>query len=267
MKEYIQSNKKGLILVILGVIIITFAFIMTNKKVNNKEIITINYEPSNLESFNVITDEEKQDLYLNEYNEEIEFFARTFGIDKYILIEKLKTDNNFSILTEENFTKKLIEYLFYLEELDKTLFTNNLVSCSESKEYIIALINYFSNLYGNVDFSIAAGIAQVESSFTSQYMLNKNNVFGGMSGGRLIGYKNIEYGILKYIKLLSEGYFEKGLTTVESIGVIYNPTYNEAGVKIAKPTWVYNVNNAKENYNNYISITNITELNQIKEAQ
>ena len=37
-----------------------------------------------------------------------------------------------------------------------------------------------------------------------------------------------------HIKLLSEGYFGKGLTTVESIGRVYNPMYNENGVKIAK---------------------------------
>ena len=48
--------------------------------------------------------------------------------------------------------------------------------------------------------------------------------------------------------MLSEGYFGKGLITVEDIGRVYNPTYNEAGVKIAKPSWVANVTKAMNNY-------------------
>lgn len=79
-------------------------------------------------------------------------------------------------------------------------------------------------------------------------MLNKNNIFGGMYNGNLIGYKNIEYGTLKFIKLLSEGYFGKGLVTVEDIGRVYNPMINESGVKTAKPAWVYNVTLAMEDF-------------------
>ena len=79
-------------------------------------------------------------------------------------------------------------------------------------------------------------------------MLNNNNIFGGMANGRLISYKSIEYGTLMYIKLLSEGYFGKGLNTVELIGIIYNPMFNENGVKVAKPTWVNNVKRAMEKY-------------------
>ena len=138
----------------------------------------------------------------------------------------------------------------------------------DSKEYIIALLIYFSNIYDNVDFSIAAAIAQIESGYTVQSMLNKNNVFGGMSGGGLIKYKNIEYGILSYVKLLSDGYFGKGLTTVEDIGRVYNPTYNENGVKIAKPSWVSKVNNAIDefiNMENDISIAEVLALKAIDE--
>ena len=125
---------------------------------------------------------------------------------------------------------------------------------------------YFSKLYNNVDFSIAAAIVQIESGYTVQSMLNKNNVFGGMSGGGLIKYKNIEYGILSYVKLLSDGYFGKGLTTVEDIGRVYNPTYNENGVKIAKPSWVSKVNNAMTefvNVNTEISIEEVLAFKSI----
>ena len=166
----------------------------------------------------------------------------------------------------ENLEYTLSEYLLSLEDNNKELFDNSIDPCDDSKEYMIALLKYFSNIYTNVDFSIAVAIAQIESGFTAQSMLNKNNIFGGMSGGSLIRYKNIEYGILSYIKLLSDGYFGKGLTTVESIGRVYNPTYNEQGVKIAKPSWVSKVNNAMTefvNVNTEISIEEVLAFKSI----
>ena len=51
--------------------------------------------------------------------------------------------------------------------------------------------------------------------------------------------------MLKYVILLSEGYFGKGLVTIEDIGRVYNPTF-ESGIKIAKPAWVYNVTKSME---------------------
>ena len=85
-----------------------------------------------------------------------------------------------------------------------------------------------------------------------------------MSGGGLIKYKNIEYGILSYIKLLSDGYFGKGLTTVEDIGRVYNPTINENGVKIAKPSWVSKVNNALSEFTGLDTTMDIATLNSFK---
>jgi len=146
-----------------------------------------------------------------------------------------------------------------------TLFNNVRTHGNKDKDYIVRLVKYFSNIYDNVEFTIAAGIANVESGYVSKYMLNKNNIFGGMYNGNLIGYKNIEYGTLQYVKLLSEGYFGKGLTTVEDIGRIYNPMFNESGVKIAKPTWVYNVKLAMENFND-IEDVDTTILNNLKNS-
>ena len=167
-------------------------------------------------------------------------------------------------MNTDNLEYTLIEYLLALEDSNKELFDNSIDPCDDSKEYMLALIKYFSNIYTNVDFSIAAAIAQIESGYTAQSMLNKNNIFGGMSGGSLIRYKNIEYGILRYIKLLSEGYFGKGLTTVESIGRVYNPTFNEQGVKIAKPSWVSKVNNALDEFSNIDINIGIAEVLTLK---
>ena len=155
--------------------------------------------------------------------------------------------------------------MFELETRDKTLFNNVRTHGNKDKDYIVKLVKYFSSIYTNVEFTIAAGIANVESGYTSKYMLNKNNIFGGMYNGNLIGYKNIEYGTLQYIKLLSEGYFGKGLTTVEDIGKIYNPMFNESGVKIAKPTWVYNVKLSMENFSD-IEDVDTTILNNLKNS-
>ena len=128
------------------------------------------------------------------------------------------------------------------------MFGKNKVYCTKDSGYIINLINYYTDIYDNVDYSIATAIGEIESGFTSRYMLNNNNIFGGMANGRLISYKSIEYGTLMYIKMLSEGYFGKGLNTVELIGIVYNPMFNENGIKVAKPTWVNNVKRAMQKY-------------------
>ena len=90
-------------------------------------------------------------------------------------------------------------------------------------------------------------------------MLNKNNVFGGMSGGRLTSYSSIEYGIYKYITLLKKGYFDQGLRTVEQIGYKYNPTV-VGGVKMANPTWVSNVNAYRNRFSSNIVIDSVEKL-------
>ena len=82
----------------------------------------------------------------------------------------------------------------------------------------------------------------------------------GFYQGKLISYKNIEYGVLKYVQILSNGYFSKGLDTVEEIGVVYNPTFNENGVKIAQPSWVYNVKSCLNRFESFKGITNVSEL-------
>ena len=72
----------------------------------------------------------------------------------------------------------------------------------------------------------------------------------------------------KYLnKLLNDGYFNKGLTTIETIGKVYNPTYNSNGIKIAKPSWVKNVTNALDEYVNYDIFVDLSVLNSLKNVE
>lgn len=204
----------------------------------------------NMVSMRQITDEEKVNLMLDEKKDTIKFLANTFLIDENLLLDKLR-ENYVSLNyldNSDNFDKIILDYLLNLETLDKSLFNYGRVQNIMNKDYIVKVLKYFSSLYPSVDFSIAAAIAQVESGFTSVYMLYKNNIFGGMYNGSLIGYKTIEYGVLKYVILLNDGYFNKGLITVDAIGKIYNPMFDENGIKVAKPLWVSNVTNALEEF-------------------
>ena len=253
MINYIKTNKNKIFIIIgvlVGVIILLQPSGTIHQEVENN---VENGVP--LENLNKLSYEDQVSMTLKEKKDSIKFLAETFQIDEKVLINMLKDNyEKFGFNKNTNdFDKIVIDYLFELETRDKTLFNN--VRTHGNKD----------NIYTNVEFTIAAGIANVESGYTSKYMLNKNNIFGGMYNGNLIGYKNIEYGTLQYIKLLSEGYFGKVLTTVEDIGRIYNPMFNESGVKIAKPTWVYNVKLSMENFSD-IEDVDTTILNNLKNS-
>lgn len=265
MINYIKTNKNKIFIIIgvlVGVIILLQPSGTIHQEVENN---VENGVP--MENLNKLSYEDQVSMTLKEKKDSIKFLAETFQIDEKVLINMLKDNyEKFGFNKNTNdFDKIVIDYLFELETRDKTLFNNVRTHGNKDKDYIVKLVKYFSNIYTNVEFTIAAGIANVESGYTSKYMLNKNNIFGGMYNGNLIGYKNIEYGTLQYIKLLSEGYFGKGLTTVEDIGRIYNPMFNESGVKIAKPTWVYNVKLSMENFSD-IEDVDTTILNNLKNS-
>ena len=269
MKEYINKNKKGLVLLSIGVVLLIFSFglhYFINKDDIMVHSISYNVDAEVPETTRILSEEEILNIYLNNNQETIKFMSDMFQIDYDVLIAKLKEDyQDINLLGNEYVDDVLLTYLINLEESNEELFSNKLNVSDPSKEYMVSLIKYFCDYYGNVDFKIAAAIAQIESGYSAQSMINKNNIFGGMSSGGLIKYRNIEYGIYSYIKLLSEGYFGKGLTTVESIGRVYNPTYNENGVKIAKPSWVANVSNAMSNYEDTMTV-NVETLLSLKEA-
>ena len=268
MKEYIKKNKKGLILLSIGAILLTFSLTM-HHYINRNEMIvhsiSYNVDAEVPESTRILSEEEILNIFLTNNTNTIKFMSDMFQIDNEVLLNKLREDYQSINLLDNDLDKTLLDYMIALEDSNPELFSKKLNVSNPSKEYMIALIKYFCDYYGNVDFSIAAAIAEIESGYSAKSMLNKNNIFGGMSSGGLIKYKNIEYGIYSYIKLLSEGYFGKGLTTVESIGRIYNPTYNEAGVKIAKPSWVANVSNAMSDYS-VMDTVEIEALLSLKEA-
>lgn len=248
MKKYVQTNRKK-ILIFIGVLIgITILLMPTGTQ--KYEVEYQNNPRLSVESKKVITEEEKVTLMLDEKSDSIKFLADAFLINNDTLREKLKANYlelNF-LDDNDNFDKIVLDYLFKLEENEKELFDTQRISNTMDKDYIVKVLKYFCGLYPNVDFTIAAGIAQIESGYTSAHMLRKNNIFGGMYSGGLIGYKTIEYGVLSYVKLLSEGYFAKGLITVEDIGRIYNPMFDENNVKVANPFWVANVTIAMEQF-------------------
>lgn len=254
MKHYIKNNKIEVILVsitfILFISLIGFE-IFSN---NNLKVQPIKYDVSIKEKEQNMkaVDTNVLSNILKENSNTITFLAKTFQIDNEVLVTKLKEDyKEIKLLESSNIEKTLIEYLFDLEKSNKKLFSKKVTACKDNKEYMVALIKYYSNIYSDVDFEIAAAIAQIESNYASKGMLKRNNIFGGMSGnGSLIKYRNIEYGILKYIELLNDGYFSKGLTTVEEIGKKYNPVLVK-GVRKAKPVWVTNVENAIKEFKDY----------------
>ena len=269
MKNYIKNNKKGLFLSSLGVMLLIVMLLLYHQHINQKFLVstisTFDTKTNVAESKKVLSEEELVNIYLNSNRDVIDFFANVFQIDTDVLIEQLKLDYaQIDLLNTENLEYTLSEYLLDLEDREEDLFDNSLNPCQDDKEYMLALLMYFSNIYDNVNFSIAAAIAEIESGYRSSSMLKKNNIFGGMSKGSLIRYKNIEYGILRYVKLLSSGYFGKGLTTVEAIGRVYNPTFNENGEKIAKPSWVANVTKAINNYSDMDQSIDIAEVKSLK---
>ena len=262
MKDYIKSNKKGIILVILAILVTCYIGIKSQDKEAFVEPIEFAY--TKVEEPKELTEEELYEIFLGDNSDKIEFYAKAFKIDAEILNtllienkDELKLQDN-----EDNIDRIIISYLLNLEKTNREYFDNSLTPSPAdiTKNYMVNLIKYLCNYY-EVDFNIAAAIAEIESGYSARGMLNANNIFGGMSAGGLIRYKTIEYGIIKYITMLNDGYFSKGLNTVEKIGYIYNPTTNEAGQKIANPGWVIKVNNAKSHYNSVPDITDITQIN------
>lgn len=247
MKEYVLRNRKGLLLVLIAVLImgvIEFQNIKKTKVLDTK----LSYNVITNKEMKQITEEELLNTFIENNQEKINFYAKAFRIENDTLINLIKENyHELEILDSSNIDTILIDYLLELEKENSKLFNFNIVSSNPDKEYMIALINYFTNIYPDVDVSLACAIAKIESGYRSQYMIKNNNIFGGMSKGKLIKYRTIEYGILRYIKLLNDRYYAKGLNTVETIGKVYNPVY-ENGVKKASPTWVVNVNKAINEY-------------------
>ena len=214
--------------------------------------------------------------FLYENDDTISFIAKTFGVDKSLIYEDLinRNDklnysiNNIGALVDKNnelkdyssFEKGLIEYMYDYAKKNPKNVSKEYVPYEGSAPYIIDLFRYFTNIYDNVDYLTAVSIAAHESGYYKvKYMLKYNNVYGGMSSSGLIKHKNMEYGILSYIRMLSIYYYGKGLNTLESIGRVYCPV-KENGKNIARPSWVKNVKLAMNYYKDSYESVSVTKL-------
>lgn len=221
------------------------------------------------------------DSYVYSYKEEIQFFANVFGVNYEDIIKDITSkyeedielvdtnighllNSNGEVKTFDTVERGIVEYFYdYIERNPKKV-NNKRISYTGSADYVEKLIIYYSTvIYPNVDTNTALSIGAAESGYYKvKYMLSVNNVFGGMSSHGLTKYKNIEYGVLSYVRMLSNGYYGQGLTSLESIGRKYCPTKDSNGNKIASPHWINLVTTAKKKYKTYSYDVKLVDLNQ-----
>ena len=204
---------------------------------------------------------------LDKNDKTVTFLTKAFGINKDIVVTSLMetnkesavnelnigklTDANGNLIEYNSFDRGLIEYLYRFASSNPGLVDNTHIGYTGSREYVENLIKYFTKLYPEVDYLTVISIGAAESGYyTASGMLYVNNVYGGMGSGGLISYKNIEYGILSYVKYLADNYYAMGLTTVESIGYKYCPSIDANGNKVTSPHWLNLVARAKGVYAN-----------------
>ena len=291
-----KAYNKALIHILLCVIIV-FIFVLTSLKVNalSKDTDLSTLKPYikdtllNINTENIIeTNTTKYDtprivenniyLFIEKYETTINFFANMFGFDidfiksdlleRNIDITEIDENNIGRLLNNKNELKVfpneeygISEYFFELSELYPEKTNNTIIKYTGNSEYIENLIIYYTNIYEDVDTILALSIGAAESGYYKvQYMLEKNNVYGGMGNNGLITYNNIEIGVLKYIRLLSNNYFKKGLTTKETIGRKYCPEINSDGEKVASSHWLNLVSKAESKYINYTNNITIEDI-------
>ena len=220
------------------------------------------------------------DSYITTYEEDIELLCKAFGVSKEDIISDLKTinkdkafettnvgqllDSKGNVKTFKNDLYGLVEYFYSYVKNNPKKVNNKRVAYKGSADYVEKLIIYFSeHIYTDVDTTTALSIGAAESGYYKvKYMLACNNVYGGMGSKGLIKYKNIEFGVLSYVRYLSRNYYSKGNTSLEGIGRIYNPTTDSNGNKIASPHWISLIQTAKKKYSKYdfnLSIEDLVE--------
>lgn len=218
----------------------------------------------------------KVDNYITTYADELEFFAKTFGVDYEDIINDLHErydsseyefestnigfllNDNGDVKTYDSVEYGIVEYFYdYVEKHPRKVNKKRVPYSGESKYIENLIIYYTTHIYTNVDTSTALSIGAAESGYYQvKYMLRCNNIYGGMSSKGLIKYRNIEYGVLSYIRYLSKNYYSKGLNTPAKIGRVYCPTYDNLGNKIASPHWINLVKTAEKKYSkNDLDIT------------
>ena len=219
------------------------------------------------------------DIYITTYEKDIELLCKAFGVNKEDIINDLYTkfnaheefettnvgyllDSKGNVKTFKNDLYGLVEYFYTYVKSNPKKVNNKRVPYKGSADYVEKLIIYFSeHIYTDVDTTTALSIGAAESGYYKvKYMLACNNVYGGMGSNGLIKYKNIEFGVLSYVRYLSRNYYSKGNTSLEGIGRIYNPTTDSNGNKIASPHWISLIQTAKKKYSKYDFNLSIEEL-------
>ena len=200
------------------------------------------------------------DLMMNKHASTIKFLCNTFGVNEDSIKKELRNINNDGSVNELNigrlgsnnyssFDRGLIEYLFNYANQNPSLVNNTHVPYNGSSTYVENLIKYFTKAYPEVDYLTVISIGAAESGYYQvKFMLNKNNVYGGMGSGGLIQYKTIEFGTLSYVRYLANNYYSKGLNTPEAIGRVYCPSTDASGNRVASPHWLNLVAKAKGHY-------------------
>lgn len=209
---------------------------------------------------------------LEENKDTVEFFTKAFGVSKEDIKKDLIERNENVEIIENNigqvkdkkgnlriynsFEMGFIEYLYDYSNKNPKKVNNTYVTYKGKAKYVEDLIKYYTSIYDNVDYLTAISIGASESGYYKvTYMLSYNNVYGGMSSKGLIKHKNIEMGVLSYIRLLSYNYYGKGLDTPEKIGKLYCPKKIN-GTYVASPHWLSLIASAKKYYkNSYEDIT------------
>ena len=219
--------------------------------------------------------------YITTYEKDIELLCKAFGVDKEDIISDLKEvakansdkafettnvgfllDSKGNVKTFANDLYGLVEYFYNYVKKNPKKVNNKRVAYKGDADYVEKLIIYFSeHIYTDVDTTTALSIGAAESGYYKvKYMLACNNVYGGMGSNGLIKYKNIEFGVLSYVRYLSRNYYSKGITSLEGIGRIYNPTTDSNGNKIASPHWISLIQTAKKKYSKYDFNLSIEDL-------
>ena len=219
--------------------------------------------------------------YITTYEEDIELLCKAFGVNKEDIISDLKErasknsdkafqttnvgfllDSKGKVKTFANDLYGLVEYFYSYVKNNPKKVNNKRVAYKGSADYVEKLIIYFSeHIYTDVNTTTALSIGAAESGYYKvKYMLACNNVYGGMGSKGLIKYKNIEFGVLSYVRYLSRNYYSKGNTSLEGIGRIYNPTTDSNGNKIASPHWISMIQTAKKKYSKYDFNLSIEDL-------
>ena len=257
---------------------------LDSRLVNLNKIII---EESEMKKYNQPRIIEKNiNFYIKNQIDILTFLSNAFGYDinfvKENLIERsndvpeIEPTNIGSIKDEDGVLIKYknseygaVEYFYNLVESHPEKRNKKVVPYSGDSDYVEKLIMYYTtNIYTNVDTTTALSIGASESGYYQvKYMLSKNNIYGGMSSNGLIRHENIEIGVLKYIRMLSRNYYDKGLTNIYSIGRVYCPVFNEQGNKIASPHWINLVNKASNKYANYTGEIKIKDILEEKEIQ